>query len=419
MYPDNEWQGLMLVVRNARPAAGGRAAAGLTDLLVVDGRVARCGHAGGVEYPAGATLLDARGGLLLPCFADIHTHIDKSFVIGETGAVYGDLFAAIERMAEHRAGWTADQVAARMQRALGEAWACGTRALRTHLDWFAAAEPVSLAVFEDMRRQWAGRVELQAVALTPIDLLAEPQVARDIARRVAAAGAIMGGFVYRQPRLATGLELLFRAAADAGLRLDIHVDEGLDADARGLALIAGLTREFGMAGRVVCGHACSLAAQPREEALRTLDACAAAGLTLVALPSTNAYLQGSWRGTPVERGITLVNEARAAGVPVCFATDNVADTFYPYGGYDLIDIFEKAVVLAHLRTPESWLDAISGVPAQAMGLDHGDAFAVGAPADWVLFAARDMAGLLSPNGKAPGNRTLIRNGGIVDVGVAI
>lgn len=405
----------MLAIRNARLVGPGREGNGLTDLLVDDGCVALMGAAGSVPWPTGVVPHDARGGLLLPCFADIHTHIDKSHVIGETGAVDGDLFAAIERMAEHRAGWTADRVAARMQRALGEAWSHGTRALRTHLDWFTVEEPLSLAVFEDVRRHWAGRVELQAVALVPIDLLAAEGVAAGIARRLAAAGAIMGGFVYRQPETPQGLEQAMRSAAETGIGLDFHVDEGLHADANGLAVIARLARDYGMVGQVVCGHACSLSMQPRDQALRTLDACAAAGITLVALPTTNAYLQGSWGDTPIERGITMVNEARAAGVRVCFATDNVADTFYPYGGYDLLDTFEKAVVLAHLKAPMGWLDAVSTAPAAAMGLDRGDPFGAGAPADWVLFDARDMAELLSPRGKSPGRRRLIRRGEMLDV----
>jgi len=403
----------MLAICNAR--VSGAADTWLADVLLSEGRVARIGAVGSLAWPPGCVPHDARGGLLLPCFADIHTHIDKSYVIGETGAVDGDLFAAIERMAVHRAGWTALQVAARMQRALAEAWRHGTRAMRTHLDWFSVAEPLSLAVFEDARRQWAGRVELQAVALAPIDMLAVDGVAAGLARRLAAAGAIMGAFVYRQPEAQAGLERVFRAAAEAGIALDFHVDEGLHADACGLAAIAALTLAYGMSGRVVCGHACSLSVQPRDQALRTLDACAAAGITLVALPTTNAYLQGSWRGTPIERGITLVNEARAAGVRVCFATDNVADTFYPYGGYDLLDTFEKAVMLAHLKAPQGWLDAVSTAPAAAMGLERGDPFAVGAPADWLLFGGRDMAELLSPGGKAPAGRTLIRQGEMVDV----
>ncbi|MBL8382548.1 MAG: amidohydrolase family protein [Burkholderiales bacterium] len=403
----------MLALRNAHLGVAAPPGGPLFDLLARDGRLAAIGPAGTLPLPPGARVLDARGGLVVPCFADIHTHIDKTHVVAETGAAAGDLFAAIGRMAAHRATWTADQVASRMERALGEAWSWGTRMLRTHLDWPAVEAPLALEVFADKRRHWAGRVELQAVSLTPLEVLGEGDAAARVARALRAAGAAMGAFVYRQADLEARLGRVFRAAADAGIALDLHVDEGLDADAAALASVARLARAHGLAGRVVCGHACSLAMQPRAQALATLDACAAAGVTLVALPTTNAYLQGSWDETPVERGITRVAEARAAGVRVCFATDNVADCFYPYGGYDLVDIFDKAVLLAHLRDPAAWLDAITVAPAAAMGAPDAP-FAPGAGADWVVFAARGAAGLLAPEGRARARRTVIRNGGIVD-----
>jgi len=45
----------------------------------------------------------------------------------------------------------------------------------------------------------------------------------------------------------------------------------------------------------------------------TLALCAGAGLHLVALPTTNLYLQGAWDRTPVQRGITRIREAAARG----------------------------------------------------------------------------------------------------------
>jgi cytosine/adenosine deaminase-related metal-dependent hydrolase len=48
--------------------------------------------------------------MLLPAFVDLHLHIDKTFVVDEVGAAEGDLFAAIERMAKHRDGWSAEQI---------------------------------------------------------------------------------------------------------------------------------------------------------------------------------------------------------------------------------------------------------------------------------------------------------------------
>ena len=390
-----------------------RSVNGCFDLAIVRGRVSLVVTSGtkvSRDDLANAPSVNAHGGLLLPGFVDVHTHIDKTYVVDEVGSTEGDLFAAIERMALHRDGWTEEQIAARMERALCEAYTSGTRALRTHLDWMQAEEPPALRVFEAMRRKWSSRMTLQAVSLTPLDSLAEGDTAQRIARRVRGADAVLGAFVYRNTDLPTKLATVFRAATDHGLLLDFHVDEGLDAGAKGLAEIARLTTAFGMQERVLCGHACSLSRQPRDVALRTLQACAEADIQLVSLPTTNAYLQGAWDATPMERGITLVNEARVAGVDVSFATDNVADGFYPMGGYDLIDTFDKAALLAHLRAPATWLDTISSLPARAMHLPWQGLIVNDCPADLVLFEATTLPDLLSPRGKALQARRVIRDG---------
>jgi cytosine deaminase len=45
-------------------------------------------------------------GLLLPTLVDIHLHLDKTHTVHETGAANGDLFRAIEMIAQHRETWT-------------------------------------------------------------------------------------------------------------------------------------------------------------------------------------------------------------------------------------------------------------------------------------------------------------------------
>ena len=85
---------------------------------------------------------EASCGTLLSALVDAHAHIDKNYTVREVGAAEGNLFAAIQRTAAHRAGWTADALRARMERALDEAWRAGTRALRTHLDWVGQDAPV-------------------------------------------------------------------------------------------------------------------------------------------------------------------------------------------------------------------------------------------------------------------------------------
>jgi cytosine/creatinine deaminase len=335
-------------------------------------------------------------GILLPGLVDLHVHIDKTQVVDETGAAEGDLFKAIDIMARHREGWTSEQIATRMNRAIQEAHASGTRAMRTHLDWPRKERPASVAAFEQMRDAWRGRIVLQAVALTPLDVFGDALESEGLALEVARLNrmcdanrgekVLLGAFVYRNTELHTTLQRVFDLAAKHNLDIDFHVDEGLDADARGLRAIAELTINNAYQGRVTCGHACSLAVQPRDEALRTLEICAQAQIHLVSLPTTNLYLQGSWHETPVERGITRLIEARQQGVSCSIATDNVQDAFFPYGSYNLLANWALGIQAAHLAPALDWLDSITTNPAQAMGLPWDHRVRVGVAVSQLLMA---------------------------------
>lgn len=358
----------------------------------------------------GASQHEARG-TLISAPVEAHAHIDKNFTVQEVGAAQGNLFAAIERMGKHRDGWTASDLRPRMQRAVQEAWQSGTRALRTHIDWVQAEPPAALAVFEQLRDEWRGRVELQFVSLTPLDLFADHAAGERIAREVQRAGGALGAFVYRNDGIVNKLGRVFDLAQQHDLSLDFHVDEGLDADASGLRSIAQLVRARDFKQRVVCGHCCSLSVQDDAVAHETLALCAGAGLHLVALPTTNLYLQGAWDRTPVQRGITRLHEAAALGLRASLATDNVQDAFYPYGSYDLVETFGLGVQMAHLAPAMDWLDTITVNPARALGLAWDGRIAPGCPADFLLLQATDEHELIGPRAR---QRRVIRAGHLLE-----
>lgn len=380
----------------------GLAAAEVFDVALDEGRVASV---------APARDATARG-TLISCPVDAHVHIDKNYSVREVGPANGDLFAAIGRMETHRAAWTHEHIAQRMERAAQQAFGFGSRALRTHLDWTTPEPPRALLAFEQLRERWRGRLDLQFVSLTPLDVFAHADAGRRIARAVRQSGGVLGAFVYRNDGLVHKLGRVFDLAQEHGLALDFHVDEGLDADATGLRAIAQLTIARGNSRpRVVCGHACSLSVQPAAQAQDTLALCAQAGIHLVALPTTNLYLQGAWNATPVPRGITRLREAASAGLRPVLATDNVQDAFYPYGSYDLLETFGLGVQMAHLAPAADWLAAITTHPASALGLSWDGRIAPGCPADLVVLAARDEYELLDPEGRA---RTVIRDGRVLE-----
>jgi len=346
-------------------------------------------------------------GTLLSALVEAHAHIDKNYTVQDVGAAQGNLFVAIERMNRHRESWTGESLRLRMERALQDAWLSGTRALRTHLDWVQPEPPAALTVFEALREEWRGRIELQFVSLTPLDLFADIAAGERIAREVKRAGGVLGAFVYRNEGIVHKLGRMFDLAQQHGLALDFHVDEGLDVEATGLRSIAQLVRARDFRQGVVCGHACSLSVQEDAVAAETLALCAGAGIHLVALPTTNLYLQGAWDRTPVQRGITRIREAAARGLRASLATDNVQDAFYPYGSYDLLETFGLGVQAAHLAPADDWLDTITVSPAKALGLAWDGRIAPGCPADLLVLSATGEHELIGPRGR---QRTVIRAG---------
>lgn len=346
-------------------------------------------------------------GTLLSALVEAHAHIDKNYTVQDVGAAQGNLFVAIERMNRHRESWTGESLRLRMERALRDAWLSGTRALRTHLDWVQPEPPAALAVFEALREEWRGRIELQFVSLTPLDLFADIDAGERIAREVKRAGGVLGAFVYRNEGIVHKLGRVFDLAQQHGLALDFHVDEGLDIEATGLRSIAQLVRARDFGQGVVCGHACSLSVQEDAVAAETLALCAGAGIHLVVLPTTNLYLQGAWDRTPVQRGITRIREAAARGLRASLATDNVQDAFYPYGSYDLLETFGLGVQAAHLAPADDWLDTVTVSPAKALGLTWDGRIAPGCPADLLVLSATGEHELIGPRGR---QRTVIRAG---------
>jgi cytosine/creatinine deaminase len=376
-------------VRLERLGLGGRTVA----LEVAGGVIAR------VEPVAGPAEWQV---LALP--VDPHVHLDKTFLWPRARPAAPGLFPAIEATLADRAGWTPEDLRARAGQALAEAAAAGLRALRTHIDWMEPHMPLAWRVLDEAGAE--AQVGLQRAPLAPVDLLGDPDLGPPIAAEVARTGdGVLGAFLYRHADHAAKLARIFRLAADHGLRLDFHVDEGLEPEADGFDEIVRLTAMHGMGGRVLCGHGCALSIRPADQVARVLADAGKAGVALCVLPATNLWLQDGAPGrTPRLRGLAPLHEARAAGVEVMFGADNVADPFYPYGSYDAIETLRLACTAAHLD-PALWLEAITDAPARALGLAPRRIEA-GAPADLLLIRGADWHDAL----RRPAPRRILRGG---------
>ncbi len=376
------------------------------DLGVADARL---------TAPGGGARVDGGGRLVWPAPVDVHTHLDKGHIWPRAHPADGGFWTALETVRRDReANWSAADVAARMDFALRCAWAHGSCALRTHLDSAAPQAAVTWPVFAEMRARWAGRIALQAVALGTFEDYAGP-AGPALADRVAAHGGLLGLVPWMSDDIDAQLDRWFELAGDRGLDVDLHVDESLDPNDRTLLHVARAARRTGFAGRITCGHCCSLAVQDAATVTRTLDAVAAAGIAVVALPLCNLYLQDRGEGTPRRRGVTLLHELRGRGIPVAVASDNTRDPFYAYGDLDPLEVFRTAVRVGHLDHPfADWVRTVTATPAAIMGLEERGMLRPGAPADLVLFEGRSFSETLS---RPESRRTVLRGGAVSDAAV--
>ena len=374
------------------------------DLGIVEGRLTAPGHDAEV---------DMAGAMVFPCFIDMHTHLDKGHIWARSPNPDGTFMGALTTVgADRETRWQAEDVRRRMDFALRGAWAHGTRAIRTHLDSIPPQEEVTWPVFREMRTDWVDRIDLQAACLVGMDRVDDTLEFTKIADLVSGAGGVLGAVTYPDPDLRDRLRTFFRMAEARGLHADFHVDETLDASVATLRTIAEMVLETGFPAPATVGHCCSLSVQPEAEALHTLDLVAKAGISVVSLPLCNLYLQARDTGrTPRYRGVTLVHEMKARGIPVSFASDNTRDPFYAYGDLDMLEVMREATRIAHLdHSDADWVQAFLTNPARTCGFEE-PALTPGAPADLVICRARNFNELLS---RPQADRIVLRAGTQID-----
>jgi cytosine/creatinine deaminase len=349
--------------------------------------------------------------LALTPLVEPHAHLDKCFTAAAfpnpEGTIAGAM-ASNRRESEQR---TKEQVLERAERALEQAWRHGLRAIRSHVDSGGPATRPSWEALLELRRRWAGRVDLQLVALVPLAHWCGAE-GEELARWVADRGGWLGGVLgppygrLRSDRDALGAVL--GLAERLGTGVDLHVDEADDQPGRGVTLVAEMAAERRCGVPITCSHAASLCLLGSRRLERLAEQLAAAGIAVVALPLTNLWLLGRRpERTPRLRVQAPIRSLQRAGVLVAVGGDNVQDPWYPGGDFDPIELLRLAPLTSHLWPAQrQGLAPFSTAPARLLGLEWDGLVREGGPADLVLLAASDWTDLLA---RSP--RRLVLRGG--------
>jgi cytosine/creatinine deaminase len=335
--------------------------------------------------------------LALPGFTNLHAHADRAYTVQSFRP--RSLADAVAAAAAARALFTAADVAARATRLFEQSVEHGVTRIRTHTDVDPVVEMRSMEGVLAAKQRMGERLDVDIIAFsTSKNDLAEPHALDRLARAVAMGADLLGASLNASADPSRALESLFDLAEQSGLPVDLHLDEHLEPDHMLAGMVADAVIARGLQGRVTLSHLCVLAALGAAAASALMEKLARAGVTVVAQPAANLFLQERGEGSPSRRGLTLMRELLAAGVPLRCGTDNIRDWFYPFGDGDMLETALFAAVAGHLDTPADLIGAICG---------GRRTIAEGEPADLVLLPASSLDDALA---RRPAGRVLFKAG---------
>jgi cytosine deaminase len=373
------------VLRTATLADGRR-----VDVAIVSGEILTIAD----ELPA--TIegddVDLDGYVLLTTAVEPHAHLDKAFLADVVANETGDLAGAILAMQAARGRITVADIIDRAERAARLMASNGFRAVRTHADATLDSGLSSVEALVEVRRRLAGIVDIEIVALADHPITgSDGERARHLLCDALAAGAdLVGGCPHLEPSRDTlaATEALLEIAAEHDVGVDLHTDETLDASVDGLAHLAHTVTRTGFEHPVTASHCVSLGSRSEGEQRRVADAVAAAGISVIALPATNLYLQGRDRQEGMPRGVTAVRALRDAGVTVAAGADNLHDPFNPFGRACPFETAALMVWTTHLLPSQAWM-CVTEEAAAAIGRPRASVSA-GQPADLLAVRAGSL-----------------------------
>jgi len=397
-----------LVLRNVR--LWPRQVGGDTvDMIVRDGRIAELVSE---ARTTGATEVDGGGGVVMPAFADVHTHLDSTRLglpfkphtagPGLTGLIEND-----------RRNWRSDgSVAARATRTLAASIAGGATLVRSHAQVDTDCGLERLEGVLAARSAHADRCRVEVVAFPQSGIVRDPGTADLLGAAIAAGANLIGGIdpcgLDRDP--VEHLDIVFALAERHQVGIDIHLHEASDLGAFSFELIAERTAALSMQGKVTVSHAFALSSVPaaRQQQLIELLAINDIALTTVA--------PGNTEPLPLQA-------LRAAGVRVGLGQDGIRDYWSPYGNGDMLERAWQLAFRAGVRKDElieQCADVASrggrsvvegGTWSTANVVDDSiSGLAVGAPADLVVVPADTVTAAVMDH---PQQRLVIHDGRVV------
>lgn len=351
----------------------------LHDVTVEQGQITSIEPAG--SDAASASIVDIAGDMLVPGFVEGHIHLDTSFY-GDTWIPHRpctkgfDVHERVAFQAENMA------IAAPMdKRARDQLDLCignGTLHMRSHVMVDGSVGLKSLETILAVREDYKDIIDIQLVAFPQSGILKSPGTPELLDEAIKLGADLVGGLDPASfDRDVNGhLDVVFGVAEKHGVDVDIHLHDAGSMGAFTIEEICARTVALGMQGHVAISHAYGLGDLPSDAARKIAAKIAKSGVSIM----TNA---------PGNHTFPPVALLRQEGVTVFSGSDNIRDSWWPYGDGDMLHRAEIIGYRSGFYTDEelqSAFDIVTTESAKALRLDNYG-IQVGAKADFVTLSA--------------------------------
>ncbi|WP_439616477.1 amidohydrolase family protein [Shinella sp.] len=354
----------------------------LKDIGVAGGRIVSIEPAGAA--PRASATVDIAGALLVPAFVEGHIHLDTSFYgdkwIPHKACTNGfDVHERVAFQAENMA-----QAAPMDERARKQLELCvanGSLQMRSHVMVDGSVGLKLLETILKIREEYRDIIEIQLVAFPQNGILKSPGTPELLDEAIALGADLVGGLdpASFDRDLQGHLDVVFGVAEKRGVGVDIHLHDFGSLGAFTVEEICVRTAALGMQGKVAISHAYGLGDLDPDSARRIGAKIAKAGVSIM----TNA---------PGDHVFPPVALLRSEGVTIFSGSDNIRDSWWPYGDGDMLS---RAMMIGYrsgFYTDDELtaaFDVVTTAGAKALGLE-GYGIALGGKADFVTLAAEHL-----------------------------
>lgn len=306
----------------------------LRNLQINNGKITRI-LAPNDTYNKNLDCYDAKGMLLLPSFRDMHIHLDKTYYGGPWKAAHlrkNGIFDMIE-LEQKLLPELLPTAQDRAEKLIELVLSYGSTYVRSHCN---IDQVVGLKNLENLKKallNYSDKISYEIVAFPQHGLL-RSNVEGLIRDAMQLGVTHVGGL---DPTLVDGnmersLNTMVQIAADYKAGIDIHLHEGGETGIKAIRLLADLTQQAGLEGKVTVSHAFSLASLPAGEDEEMANRLASLGISIAS-------------SVPIGKGVMPIPLLQQKGVKVLLGNDSITDHWDPFG---IGDTLQKAHLAAQL-----------------------------------------------------------------------